>query len=188
MKALIKAKEIKIDAKEHFVKQSFRNRCIIYGANGRLPLIIPLKHEALFRTPMSEIQISEDEPWKKIHWRSITSAYRKSPFFEYYEDDLEKLFLNSETKLFNFNLECLQTIFKILKAPFQYELTDTYVKAPVDTLDLRDTFHTKKTSPLTLPRYFQVFEDQHGFLSDLSVLDLICNLGPESLEYLSVQD
>lgn len=184
MKRLLRAKEIMIEAKEHFVKQSYRNRCQIYGANGRLTLVIPLSHTELFRTPISELNSISYEPWKKIHWRSIISSYKKSPYFEYYEDELKNIYSDTETNLFNINMACLRTIFSILKIPLNYKLTDTYIKSSNDFIDLRNSFHPKIRSTENHKRYFQVFEDQHGFISDLSILDLICNLGPDTLNYL----
>jgi len=183
IRALLHTDEIIIDSKEHFIKQSYRNRCHIFSANGKLDLIIPLSHSDLFNKAISEVDTISEERWKIIHWRSITSSYRRSPFFEYYEDDLKKLFESIETNLFKFNLECLELIFRMLKKPLQYKLTDQYEKKTAYT-DLREAFHPKKKSTGPLSRYHQVFELEHGFISDLSILDLICNLGPESISYL----
>ena len=182
--ACLRAEEMVMEVNEHFVKQSFRNRCHLYGANGLLPLIIPVRHEALFTKPITEVETISDEPWKKIHWRSITSAYRNSPFFEYYEDDFKKLFHTDEIFLFNFNMNCMELIFKILQHSPKIYFAEHYEKSPLTRNDLRHVYHPKNISTEKLPRYHQVFEERHGFLPDLSILDLLCNLGPAGIGYL----
>ncbi|HNQ61209.1 MAG TPA: WbqC family protein [Bacteroidia bacterium] len=183
VKALLHAEEIIIESKEHFVKQTYRNRCHIFGANGRLPLIIPLSHSGLFSKAIEDIEMITEERWKIIHWRSIISSYRRSPFFEYYEDELKELFYSNESNLFKFNINCLELIFRILKRPLRYKLTDQY-KKDISFTDLRDSFNPKKKAPSSLSKYHQVFENEHGFIEDLSILDVICNLGPDSISYL----
>lgn len=183
IRACLLAPEIIIESKEYFVKQSFRNRCHIYGANGLLALIIPVSHQDLKTKPISEVNTLSEEPWKKIHWRSITSAYRRSPFFEYYEDDFKAIYTSPELNLFNSNLACLELTFRLLKRPMNIKITDQYEKN-TDRKDYRTFFHPKNNSSEVLPRYYQAFEQKHGFIPDLSVIDLLCNLGPQSAEYL----
>jgi len=175
-----------LDAHEHFVKQTYRNRCKIYGANGELSLVIPVCHRDLNTKPVSEIQMSFDENWKKIHWRSITSAYRNSPYFDFYEEELEKIFHQDESGLFHFNLEILKLIFKLLDFQPEITFTDKFYTYSGSGKDFRNTFHPKKERRITLKAYHQVFADRYGFIPDLSILDLLCNLGPESTGYLKM--
>ncbi len=183
IKACLRSKEIILESREHFIKQTYRNRCHIYGANGLLSLVIPVSHSELFTKPISLIDTISEEPWKRIHWRSITSAYRNSPFFEYYEEDLKVLFHSPEINLFKFNLECLSSIFKLLNIRLHFKLTENFEKIP-SIQDLRYAFHPKLISLESFPRYHQVFEERFAFLPDLSILDLLCNLGPDSADYL----
>ncbi len=184
IRACLKASEIILDSHEHFVKQSYRNRCRIYGANGMLQLIIPVSHDQLFQKPISEVTCIIEEPWQTIHWRSISAAYRNSPYFEYYEEEFKVLFKETGLTLFEFNLKLLRLVFKILKQEIHIGFTESFEKTPQTILDLRHTFHPKKLSTEKLPRYHQVFEDRHGFIPDLSILDLLCNMGPNSSAYL----
>ena len=109
----LSAKAILLDAQENFEKQTLRNRTYICGANGKFPLVIPVKHTGGKLTSVKDIQISYDTPWQRTHWRSITSAYRNSPFFEYYEDELAPLFSNKEKFLFDLHETVLETLFKL---------------------------------------------------------------------------
>lgn len=184
LKSCISAGNVIIESKEHFIKQTYRNRCNIYGANGLLSLVIPIHHHNLKECPIDEVTMANEEGWKKNHWRSITSAYGQSPFFEFYEEDLVKLFNTGETNLLNFNTECLRLIFKLLKLPLSLDMTDEYAEM-AGVQDFRNRFHPKITSTEVFPRYYQVFENRHGFKANLSIIDLICNLGPESRNYLT---
>ncbi len=183
----IRADKLIIESREHFIKQTYRNRCHIYGANGLQTLIIPVKHDQLFSKPISEVEIITDQPWNKIHWKAITSAYRKSAFFEFYEEDLSRLFHVPEISLLNFNLKCLEAIFKLIQCQHQLKLTEHYEKEAALHEDLRNVFHPKRNPSVEFPRYHQVFEDRHGFLPNLSILDLLCNMGPSSRDYLLKQ-
>ncbi len=183
MKACLGAGEIILESREHFIKQSYRNRCKIYSANGPLSLVIPVQHKNLYSDPISNVSMSDDVAWKNIHWRSITSAYRKSPFFEFYEEDIKSLYETDEINLFNFNLNCLNLLFKLLKLQASIKHTEIY-EVEANAKDLRTSIHPKCPPNESAVRYHQVFEDRNGFIPDLSVLDLLCNLGPESKRYL----
>ena len=167
---------------ENFPKQTFRNRANIYGANGKLSLIIPIHHNG--SRVYKDIEISYTENWQKLHWKSIKTAYQSSPYFEYYEDKLKKIFEEQEKNLFNFNVKCIKVILDILKQEKAYSLNHEYIKNP-EEVDFREFFSAKKESETPLKEYYQTFSDKMGFLSDLSILDLICNKGPESMTYLN---
>lgn len=173
--------EITFEQNENFPKQTYRNRCNIYGANGKLSLIIPISHNGKRR--LSEIEISHRENWQSLHWKSIKTAYQSSPYFEFYEDRLEEIFDFKTTSLIEFNLNALKIIQNILKTEKAYYLNSEYVKDPVK-MDFREKFSAKQESEFEMEAYYQTFSEKMGFLADLSILDLICNKGPESLTYL----
>lgn len=172
--------EVTLEQFEHFPKQTYRNRTNIYAANGRLSLIIPVRHFG--KTAMKDMEISYAEDWQKQHWRSIKSAYQASPYFEYYEFKLQKLYEEKTTSLVEFNLKCLKTILDILKLDQDFKLSEEYVVE--SEIDFRKHFSAKKVADKIFPDYYQSFSDKGGFIQDLSVLDLICNLGPESRAYI----
>ncbi len=173
--------EVTLEQFENFPKQTYRNRTVIYGANGKLVLIIPVLHNG--KKTISEIEVSQRENWQKLHWKSIKNAYQSSPYFEFYEDQLAQIFTFETQSLFQFNLNALQIIQKILKTEKAYSLNDEFTKTPA-ALDFRNQFSAKKDSEFEMEEYYQTFSDKLGYQKDLSILDLICNKGPESLTYL----
>ena len=173
--------EILLEQFENFPKQTYRNRANIYGANGKLSLIIPIHHNG--KRAMREIEISNRENWQKLHWKSIKTAYQSSPYFEFYEDKLEAIFTFKTNSLIEFNLNALEIIQKILKTEKKYILNNGFVKEPSEE-DFREKFSAKQESEFDMEEYYQNFSDKRGFQKDLSILDLICNKGPESLTYL----
>lgn len=172
---------IQLEQWENFPKQTYRNRANIYGANGKLSLIIPIKHTG--KRVFNEIQISYTEDWQKLHWKSIKTAYQSSPYFEYYEEKLKEIFTSQETSLMKFNLKALEIIKTLIKSDKGYTLTEDYIKNP-DSIDLRDSFSAKKIQHKEYSEYYQVFSDKMGFIEDLSILDLLCNKGPEAYSYI----
>ncbi len=170
------------ESKEHFVKQSYRNRCIIYGANGLLRLTVPLVLKSREKTAMEHVKISYAENWQAHHWKSIQSAYKNSPFFDYYEELLLPLFLEEVDTLKNLNLKILSAVKQCLQLSCETLLNQEF-KAYTEN-DLRINIHPKKESALQLPRYIQVFEERYGFHKNLSILDLIFNEGPSAILYL----
>ena len=173
--------EIVLEQYENFPKQTYRNRTNIYGANGRLSLIIPINHSG--ERIMKQIEISHRENWKQNHWKSIKTAYQSSPYFEFYEDKLQKIFEFESDSLIQFNLNALKIVLDILKTEKAYSLNIEYVKIPLEE-NYREKFSAKKESEIEMEEYYQTFTDKMGFMKDLSILDLICNKGPETLTYL----
>ena len=173
--------QIVLEQYENFPKQTFRNRTNIYGANGRLSLIIPINHSG--ERVMKDIKVSHRENWQKLHWKSIKSAYQSSPYFEFYEDKLQKIFEFESDSLIQFNLNALKIVLDILKTEKAYSLNIEYVKIPLEE-NYREKFSAKKESEIEMEEYYQTFTDKMGFMKDLSILDLICNKGPETLTYL----
>ena len=173
--------EVVLEQFENFPKQTYRNRANIYGANGRLSLIIPTRHTG--RRVMKETEISHRENWQQLHWKSIKTAYQSSPYFEFYEEKLEKIFEFKTDSLIKFNLNALKIIQDILKTEKAYSLNNDYVKIPLEE-NYREKFSAKKETEFEMEEYYQTFSDKLGFEKDLSILDLICNKGPETLTYL----
>lgn len=173
--------EIAIEQFEHFPKQTYRNRANIYGANGKLSLIIPIHHNG--KRVMNEIEVSDVENWRALHWKSIKNAYQSSPYFEFYEGQLKRIFETDEQSLLLFNLNALKILLSILKIEKEYILNTEY-SAIFEGDDYRNHFSAKKPETLNLEPYYQTFSDKLGFIEDLSIIDLICNKGPESLTYL----
>ena len=185
---LTKATETAIEIHEHFVKQTYRNRCCIYGANGPLNLIIPLVRWRN-NTDVKDIKIAYDAKWQQLHWRSIESAYRSSPFFEYYEDDLLPFYEHKKFDyLIDFNESIQQVIIALLQQSISTRRTQTYVGDSDDYLNYLQKFTPKKKKVHNFPTYFQVFQNKMGFIENLSVIDVLFNLGPETVGYLSHQN
>ena len=168
-----------IEQHEFFIKQTIRNRCTILGANGKLVLSIPKKRKSSSKTIFKDIEISYDYPWQKLHWKSIKSAYQSSAYFEFYEDLLAPFYHKKEKFLLDFNNNLQKIIFYCLQTEESYNLSESYQKES-EKIDLRKySFEVKKTK-----KYHQVFEENYDFVENLSVIDLLFNLGPESTNYL----
>jgi hypothetical protein len=177
---------ITIEKKEHFVKQSLRSKCVILGANGRLNLLVP-RTKTNVRQAIDKTVIHEETDWKKLHWRSLESAYRNSPYFEYYEDEFESFYSNPYTGHFQLGLESIKLICSILDIEFQPIFTDSY-RSEFEGLDLRNAWnkqdYIRKSPVQSFSSYIQVFSDRHPFEPDLSILDLLFCVGPGSIDYL----
>ena len=126
--------------------------------------------------------------WKKLHWRTLETAYRTSPFFEYYEDDLKEIFVGEESSLFEFNLRTITIVGQCLGIEISKERTENYKIHPADLLDARFLAGAKRERPTKMAPYPQVFGDRHGHLHNLSVLDLLFNQGSRALDYLKGQN
>lgn len=178
--------DLVLERKEHFVKQSLRSRCEILGANGTLHLNVP-KTKVQGKEPVDECEIFSEIDWKTQHWRSLEAAYRNSPFFDYYADELKPLFEKEHTYLFQLGLESTELICEFLNIRFEPTFTSSHEVIPKE-LDLRNAWnkrdYSEKPPVKAFPEYIQVFSDRHAFVPDLSILDLLFCLGPQSVEYL----
>ncbi len=184
--ALLAKYEVLLEAHETYPKQTFRNRCEIYAENGRMALTIPVNRPQGNRTPITEVQIFNDEKWYLRHWRAIQSAYEASPYFLYYKDDLADFYRGEATNLFDFNWQLIRVLAKLLEIELRVSMTESFHRNPENGLDFRQSIHPKKTiEGLAFPSYIQVFSDRHGFIPNLSILDLLFNLGPETKTYLN---
>lgn len=174
-----------IEQHEHFIKQTYRNRAVILGANGPIALIVPVEKGRGPKIRITDLRISYDEEWQRNHWRTIFSAYNSSPFFEYYSDELEPFFKKKYTFLFDFNQQITQTIMEILEIPTTLHVTEAFEQIPHECLNLREKINPKAHRNAADPDfiaqpYTQVFSDKFGFLPDLSILDLLFNEGPSA--------
>ncbi len=176
-KELAKHRHVILEAKEHFPKQSYRNRCDILGANGILSLSIPVERPNGSKTSMDLVTIPDTENWRARHWRSIKSAYQSAPFFDYYGIEVEELVMNPETNLLQFNTNIIERIIEWLDLDVTLEHSKEF-QPPIED-DPRDVLGRKGNSiPFEPAPYIQVFPGDEGFKMTLSVLDALMCLGP----------
>ena len=191
---LHRAETVYIERHESFIKQTYRNRCVIATANGTQALTVPVERGET--TLMKDIRISDHGNWRHLHWNALQSAYGESPFFEYYADDFLPFFERRWDFLFDFNLAITETMCELLDIHPNIQLTTQFLPSsitlhpssitlhPSSTQDLREAIRPKHPLPDDSfePRpYYQVFRERHGFLPNLSVLDLLFNMGPEGI-------
>lgn len=185
--AMLNADTVTFEVCDNYQKQTYRNRAFIYAANGKLLLNIPVHHTQHDRQLYKDIKIAYTSNWQSLHWKSIQSAYYSSPFFEFYADDLQPLFETPEPFLMDFNQKCLQVILDCLQLQLHMTTTSTFEKHPTHLTDLRVLVNNRKEQPQPFEPYKQVFDDKHGFIPNLSILDLLFNEGPMAISYLKAQ-
>lgn len=174
--------EIQIEACENYQRQTYRNRYRIIGPNGMQTLSIPVKNHHGEKIPIRDVRIDYREAWQRSHWRSLTTAYNNSPFFLYLGDEFYPFFNKKYEFLFDFNLELLQKIMKIMKMKTVIILTDTFIPISAKENDYRYNIHPKLPTLLPSAKYRQVFTEKLGFFPDPSIIDLLFNLGPSGLQ------
>ena len=178
---IIKANNILFEVSDNYQKQTFRNRTYIYGANGKLGLFIPVIHTHKNRELFKDVKISYESNWMDLHLKSLQSAYRSSPYFEYFEDNFIKLYSEKEKFLVDFNIKCIKLISNLLDLDLDFKISNEYVEKTNDIIDLRDLSNARKEKKIETPKYIQVFESKHGYLNNLSILDLIFSEGTNSV-------
>ena len=181
---LLQHDSVVIDLGEHFKKQSYRNRCHIYTSNGSLSLSVPVIRKN--KTAVQDVVLDTTNDWKKTHWRAISSAYNSSPFFEFYEPDLKLVFFSNYTTLAELNTALLKHLFKEIGLDQNFSISTKFIEVQDAKKDYRDLIDAKKAyyKAETYARYIQIFEEKHGFIKNLSILDLLFHEGPETLNYL----
>ena len=177
-------RHILIERHEHYIKQTYRNRCLIAAPEGVQALTIPIVRQDPSHNEIKDILISDHGNWQHLHRQALITAYTTSPYFEFYADDFLPFYEKHHWKyLFDFNEALRETVCKLIDLQPDVEYTQDY-QAHYDEKDLRNLISPKQrnTPPGFIPqRYYQVFEQNHGFLPDLSIIDLLFNMGPESL-------
>ena len=181
---IVKSKEVVFEMEDNFQKQSYRNRCYIFNANGKQLLNIPVKYKGTsVRKKTKDMLVENDIPWQDQHLKSLQTAYRNSPFYEFYEDDLLHIFKKKYNFLQDVNIDTFLFLTDALQISQQYSKTDEYV-LDGKLEDFRE-FANAKNHPKTLTKtYIQMFDDKHGFIPNLSILDLLFMEGPNAISYL----
>lgn len=172
-----------IDAGEHYVRQSHRTRTRIVGPNGPQDLSVQVVHDHGRKMPMREVRLSHAETWPQQHLHAIRSAYGNAPWFIHYIDEIESVLLARHERLIDLNLATLRMGIRWLGLATEVEVREHYVEGTEGLIDLRDSLHPKKPLPPVVAPvgpYTQIFADRHGFQARLSVIDLVCNLGPQA--------
>ncbi len=184
---LTKSDEVLIEKHETYQKQTYRNRCVIYSANGPLSLIIPVVKPNGNITKISDVRIDNSVKWRKEHWRAIQSAYKNSAYFEFIADYFIQYYEKEWIFIWDYNLKILETLLKILEIKIKVNETNEFIKChPTNTSDYRFIFNPKQSKlekelKLITKPYFQVFGHKTGFIPNLSIFDLISNCGMDSL-------
>lgn len=184
--AIAQADSVTFEVEDNFQKQTNRNRMYIYSPNGRQLLNIPVKHSNTAHQKTKDIRIEKAFPWQKLHFKSLEAAYRSSPFFEYYEDEIAPIYFKKHQFLMDLNLEAMEIVYKCLQLPFEYKKTEEYFHEVPQYKDLRYLANGKKDL-YEFEEYTQVFGDKYGYLNNLSILDVLFNEGRYALDYLRRQ-
>ena len=178
-----------IEAHDNYAKQTYRNRCLIADANGPLALTIPTEKPTEGKCLMRDIRISDHGNWRHQHWNALEAAYRHTPFFLYYEDDFRPFFEKKIEFLYDFNMQLTELVCSLIGLDVTLKSTDTYQQNPDGMADFRALITPKtpweadkKFHPAA---YYQVFKEKHGFIPNLSIADLLFNMGSESILVLN---
>jgi hypothetical protein len=184
--AVLARRQVIWEGWDNYQKQTNRNRCYICTDRGAQMLSIPIKHVGgkTGRQTYRDVRIDNNYLWQRQHWRGLQTAYRSSPFFEFYEADLRPLFEKPFTYLMDLNLQTIEVFCNLLGLDFPTETTQSYLPETEQYTDARDLVIAKGTKIKDLPPYPQVFQERHGFVANLSCLDLLFNEGNRSLQYL----
>ncbi len=175
--SMLHAGSVEVEQHDHYVKQTFRNRCVIAGPNGTQTLTIPVEKGHTPKCLMRDLRISDHGNWRHLHWNALESSYGKSPFFEFYADDLRPFYTEHRwTFLVDFNEELMHLMLDLMDVEVPLSRTASYAAA-----DLSRWAEPCALSSLPFRPYYQVFAQRHGFLPHLSIIDLLFNMGPESV-------
>lgn len=187
---LIGHKQVVIEQYDHYIKQTYRNRCNIIGPEGIQSLIIPIVKPSRDKQCMKDILISDHDNWQHLHWQAIKSSYKNSPYYDYFEEEFIKFYTHTPKYLLDFNMGLQETVCELINIKPNVRLSSEYKTDFLENeIDLREAIHPKKEltaeeQGLLSKRYYQVFEQKHQFAPNLSILDLMFNMGPESIFFL----
>ena len=182
---LHRADAVLMEQWESFQKQTYRNRCLIATTNGVQALTVPVERGS--SSLIRDMRISDHGNWRHLHWMALQSAYGESPFFEYYQDDIRPFFEKRWDYLMDYNEAICKKMCELIDIQPKIDRTIEFVLEPSDVIDMRAAINPKRPAPdadFTPKPYYQVYTQKHGFLPNLSVLDLLFNMGPESIFYL----
>ncbi|WP_313804091.1 WbqC family protein [Flavobacterium sp.] len=184
--AMAKADSITFEVEDNFQKQTNRNRMYIYSPNGVQLLNIPVKHSKELHQKFKDIRIENAFDWQKNHFKSLEAAYRTSPFFEYFEDDIRPIFEKKQEFMMDLTFQTIEIVTDCLGMDISFEKTEEYFHERTDKTDFRHLTNGKKDHS-QFESYTQVFEEKHGYLNNLSILDLLFNEGRYAMDYLKNQ-
>ena len=184
--AMVKAESVTFEMEDNFQKQTNRNRMYIYSPNGIQLLNVPLKHSKEKHQKFKDVRIENDFAWQKNHFKSLEAAYRTSPFFEYFEDDFRPLFEKKQEFILDLNLQIFELINSSLGIKIEAQKTTEFFHDSLNYDDFRSLVNGKK-DVTQIEDYTQVFNDKHGFINNLSILDLLFNEGRYAVDYLKNQ-
>jgi len=173
--------EVTLEQHEHYVKQTYRNRCLIYSVNGVYPLVVPVAKTSGVKMPIRDVRIDYSEPWQHVHWKAIEAAYRSSAFYDYYVDDFRPFYERQERFLFDLNEKILRLALDLIGLKVAVNYTDAFAHSQYDISPKIPFTTDTKFKP---QHYYQVFSSRSGFAANLSILDLLCNEGNNSLSVL----
>ena len=180
---LYRSDEAEIEQWESFQKQTYRNRCLIAAPNGIQALTVPVEHTV---SPLiKDLKVSDHGNWRHLHWNALVTAYSESPFFEYYQDDIRPFYEQRWDYLLDYNEAIRTKICELIDIQPKVTVTGEYSRSSDN--DYREAIRPKHSAPdpdFTPRPYYQVYQQKHGFLPNLSILDLLFNMGPESIFYL----
>jgi len=183
-KILVKHDILQIEKYEHYQKLSYRNRCYVAGPNGRMILSVPLARGKNQRTVMKDVRISNEEKWQGLHWKTLVSAYRRSPWFEYYEADMQELFEKPFDFLLDWNIACFEWVNSKLGINMPVAFTESYQKEVSGVTDAREIILPGGAKEEEEAEYTQVFQERTGFIPGLSILDLLFCEGKQAVKVL----
>jgi hypothetical protein len=182
---LYRSESVIIEVNDNYQKQSYRNRCTLAGANGPLSLSIPIVKPDKANCKMKDIRIADHANWRHLHWNAIISAYNSTPYFQYFEDDFRPFYENKFEFLHDYNEELRQLICRLIGIECNVKYSEYYIKEEIDGYrDLRELIHPKKETDFKTEPYYQIFSSKFGFINNLSIIDLLLNMGIESRLYL----
>tara|TARA_Y100000739_G_scaffold45484_1_gene35083 strand:- start:79 stop:687 length:609 start_codon:yes stop_codon:yes gene_type:complete len=184
-KTIINSTNILFEVNDHYVKQTLRNRTSIHAANGKLNLSVPVKFSSTKKEKYKDIRICYDSNWQKIHLKSIESAYKNSPFYDFFEDYFINFYNKKEKFLVDLNFSSIRLVFEILEKEFNCNFTNEYLEKYVDLTDYRSLLTNKNfNEKVDFKNYTQVFQEKNGFIENLSSIDLIFNKGLDFEDFI----
>lgn len=187
LKVIAGADRVYIEYHENYLKQTYRNRCEIPASNGILSLTVPVKEGSFHKTAVRDLQVDYSGEWVRTHLRAFKAAYNSSAFYEFYIDDISTILNSGHRFLLDLNMEILLKMCEMTGVDTEISFTDKFIHSYSDIVDLRQTItpgNRKRHNKENASPYFQVFSDKLGFIPDMSILDLLFNMGPESWSLL----